>query len=304
MVGSTPKAAHREARSTLIGLSAPDGTTDRYLRNNLVKGLLEVFNLNENYLHSQAQKIIKFFEISKTYHRDNTSTKEGFSLGIVDSAPMPCGDTGRSARLPAGLPAGQAGRHGEHRSAGFYSLKGTVEGLFTVLGMSNKIAYSNEVPATISIPQGIKNVVAINIEGTQIGYLGVLNKEDTSIGVGEIDFEALISRANLTKQYKSFIRLPAVTRDIAVVVPESTAWAQIETTSRQALTPSAQDIPLERIEFFDIYRGKQVLAGHKSIAFSLTFRHPTRTLASGAVDGVVKTVVDALAKELQATLRA
>jgi len=257
----------------LVGLSAPDGTTDRFLRNNLVKGLLDVFNINENYLHSQAQKTIKLFEISKTYHRDNTSTKEGFSLGVVDSA-------------------------------GFYSLKGAVEGLFNVLGLSNKISYSNEVSATISILQGIKNIVAINIEGNPIGYLGTSERTETTIGVLEVDFEALISQADLAKHYKSFIRLPAVTRDIAVVVSESTAWAQIENISRQALMPSAQDIPLEKIEFFDIYRGKQIQSGHKSIAFSLTFRHPTRTLASEAVDSVVKTVVDALARDLKATLRA
>ena len=255
----------------LVGLSAPDGTTDRFLRNNLVKGLLEVFNLNENYLHSQAQKTIKLFEISKTYQRDNTSTKEGFSLGIVDSA-------------------------------GFYSLKGAMEGLFSVMDLKNNISYGTQT--SIVAPAGVKNIVGINLDNNPIGYLGTSERAESTIGILEVDFDALISLANLTRQYKSFIRLPAVTRDIAVVVSENTAWAEIETISRQALTPSSKDIPLEKIEFFDIYRGKQVPAGHKSIAFSLTFRHPTRTLASQAVDGVVKTVVDALAKDLKATLRA
>ncbi|MBI5780013.1 MAG: phenylalanine--tRNA ligase subunit beta [Planctomycetes bacterium] len=276
----------------LVGLLAPDGTTDRFLRNNLVKGLLEVFNLNENYLHSQAQKTIKFFEISKTYHKVGNATKEGFSLGIVDNA-------------------------------GFYSLKGTLEGLSSVLGLQDKISFTAQNTAVV--PKGIQNIVGINLDNTPIGYLGTMQKApsdvyrsgrdhapigaahreaDVTIGVLEVDFEALISQADLAKQYKSFIRLPAVTRDIAVVVSEDTTWAQIESISRQALTPSAQDIPLEKIEFFDIYRGKQVQSGHKSIAFSLTFRHPTRTLASEAVDGVVKTVVDALAKDLKATLRA
>ena len=258
-------------QSNLVGLLAPDGTTDRFLRNNLVRGLLDVFNLNENYLHSEAQKTIKFFEISKTYHKVNTSTKEGFSLGILDNA-------------------------------GFYSLKGAIEGLINVLGLQDKISFTAQ--NTAIVPKGIQNIVGVNLDNASIGYLGIINKEEASIGVTELDFEAIISRANLAKQYKSFIRLPAVTRDIAVVVPESTAWAQIETISRQALMSSAQDIPLEKIEFFDIYRGKQVPGGHKSIAFSLTFRHPTRTLASGAVDNVVKTVVDALTKDLKATLRA
>ena len=255
----------------LVGLSAPDGTTDRFLRNNLIKGLLEVFNLNENYLHSETQKNIRLFEISKTYHRFGDSTKEGFSLGIIDNA-------------------------------GFYSLKGALTGLFSVLGLNGKVAFAAQ--ASVVVPAGLENIVGINLDNNPIGYLGTMQQGETTIGVLELDFEALISRADLTRQYKSFIRLPAVTRDIAVVVPESITWAQIESISRQVLIPSVQDIPLEKIEFFDIYRGKQVPAGHKSIAFSLTFRHPTRTLASQAVDSVVKTVVDALAKDLKATLRA
>ena len=276
----------------LVGLSAPDGTTDRFLRNNLVKGLLEAFNINENYLHSEAQKTIRLFEVSKTYHKAGGSTKEGFSLGILDNA-------------------------------GFYSLKGTIEGLFSVLGLKDNVAFSAQ--ASVAAPADVKNIVGIKLDNNPIGYLGTIEnapsdiywsgrehapigaahrEADATIGVGDMDFEALISRADLTSQYKPFIRLPAVTRDIAVVVSENVTWAQIETISRQALTASAQDIPLEKIEFFDIYRGKQIPVGHKSIAFSLTFRHPTRTLASQAVDSVVKTVVDALAKDLKATLRA
>ncbi|MEW6025879.1 MAG: phenylalanine--tRNA ligase subunit beta [Planctomycetota bacterium] len=259
----------------LVGLSAPDGTTDRYIRSNLAKGLLDVFNLNENYLHSEAKKTIRIFEISKTYQ---PAQKERYSLGIMDNA-------------------------------GFYSAKGALEGLFNVLGLKDRILFSVQNSAetatanSVVTPAGIQNIVGINLDNTPIGYIGNIMLDETTIGITELDFEALINAAELSRQYQPFIRLPAVTRDIAVVIPESVTWHQIETVSRQALAPSAQDIPIEKIEFFDIYRGKQVKEGHKSIAFSLTFRHPTLTLASGTVDGVVKNVIDALTKDLKATLR-
>ena len=321
-------------QSNLVGLLAPDGSTDSYLRNNLVKGLLEVFNLNENYLHSQAQKTIKLFEISKVYYKGDSSTQchPEFISGSTGMLKQACPE-----QMPKQVRHDSFGVQHDKKveetpvcegfslgivdSAGFYSLKGTVEGLFNILGLQDKISFT--VQNTAIVPKGIHNIVGINLDNTPIGYLGTIERApaegrgrehapigaahreaDVTVGILEVDFEVLISRATLVKQYKSFIRLPAVTRDIAVVVSESTTWEQIETISRRALTPSAQDIPLEKIEFFDIYRGKQVQAGHKSIAFSLTFRHPTRTLASGAVDGVVKTVIDALAKDLQATLRA
>jgi phenylalanyl-tRNA synthetase beta chain len=95
-----------------------------------------------------------------------------------------------------------------------------------------------------------------------------------------------------------------VKRDLAIVVPENTKWEDIEKIAHQAIITSSKDVPLEKLEFFDLYRGKQIPDGHKSIAFSLTFRHPSMTLASEAVDEVVQTVISALVKNLKATLRA
>ncbi|MDI6787987.1 MAG: phenylalanine--tRNA ligase subunit beta [Planctomycetota bacterium] len=271
----------------LIGLLDPESTTDRFLRNNLSRGLLETFNLNENYLHSEPQNIIKLFEISKTYHKDN---KEYLTLGVLDNT-------------------------------GFYSLKGTIRDLFNALGLTECISYrfatlttSGDSSQTLmkilqdkmSYPSGIKNIMVININDIAAGYLGVVSEQ---IALSEIDFEAIIQYANLSKQYMPFIRLPAIKRDIAIVVPEKTRWDEIEKVCKEAVSSSttdfteSKDVPLESLEFFDLYRGKQVPEGHKSIAFSLTFRHPEKTLSGEAVDEVIKKVVSALEQNIHASLR-
>jgi phenylalanyl-tRNA synthetase beta chain len=253
------------ATNSCIGLLDTKGKIDRYLRTNLNKGLLDVFYLNENYLRGETQKVIKLFEISKIY----LSAKHQNDKTITEKFHLGLLDTD-----------------------GFYSVKGAISELFMLLGISDKISYSLET-------NNDKNTVAVFLQKKNIGYLGALGQA----GICELDFESIVQEADLAKKYQVFPRLPTIRRDLAIVVSENTPWQEIEKTTREAMRLSAQETPLEKIEFFDLYRGKQVKEGHKSIAFSLTFRHPEKTLSNEGVDAVVKTVVSVLEKNLQASLR-
>ena len=93
-------------------------------------------------------------------------------------------------------------------------------------------------------------------------------------------------------------KFPSVERDIAVAVDEAVRWSDLRCC---VLASSVEHI--EAIEFFDVYRGQQVPAGKKSIAFSLTFRASDRTLTGEEVDAARDRVVAALAKSFGATLR-
>ena len=114
----------------------------------------------------------------------------------------------------------------------------------------------------------------------------------------EVNFERMLACAQAVPGVQPAPRFPSVARDVAVVVDEGVRWAELR---RCILAARAQH--LESLEFFDVYRGEQVPAGKKSVAFSLTFRAPDRTLTGEEVDAGRDAFVAALAAEFGASLR-
>jgi phenylalanyl-tRNA synthetase beta chain len=89
-----------------------------------------------------------------------------------------------------------------------------------------------------------------------------------------------------------------MSRDIAVVVPAEVSNSEIEAVIRR----SAGEL-LRAVRVFDIYTGKQVAAGNKSMAFNLTYQADDRTLTDAEVDASMKAVIAQVAEEYKATLR-
>ena len=168
-----------------------------------------------------------------------------------------------------GLPREQL-RLGLLDSAGYASLKGALATLFDKLGLNRQIPTADDkLPVTIC----------------------------------ELDFEEIIRQAKLVQRYQEFSRMPAISRDLAIVVDEAVLWTDIEKTVRSAIAPAQSELPLESLDFFDLYRGKQIPAGKKSIAFSLTFRHPSQTLSAQKADEVMNLVAQSLQTKLAAQVR-
>ena len=115
--------------------------------------------------------------------------------------------------------------------------------------------------------------------------------------VAELDFDYLVEVAKLEVSYHRPPAYPASERDLAIVVDESVTWAGIEACIRNLDLPN-----LERLAFFDVFRGKQIPEGKKSIAFSLTFRAPDRTLTREEVEESRSRAIKAL-EALGAQLR-
>jgi phenylalanyl-tRNA synthetase beta chain len=135
------------------------------------------------------------------------------------------------------------------------------------------------------------------MEGRQLGYLGELHptvgstlKVDGRLVAFEIDVEPVLASSRI-RRAQPLPRFPAVERDLAVVVEDHVAASSLLSTIEE----SAGDL-LEMARAFDEYRGAQVPEGHKSIAFTLTFRSPERTLTDAEVDKVMKEIRLALEK--------
>jgi len=153
----------------------------------------------------------------------------------------------------------------------------------------------------------------ITVEGQSVGHLGPLhpNVADAMSVTGEafivvLDLDALGAVGRATPRYRPIPVLPAATRDLALVVEESVPAARVASVMREAGGEHC-----EAVELFDLYSGKGVPEGHRSLAYHLVFRHPlaatdpdnASTLTDKEVDGLTKRVVQAVKKELGATVR-
>ncbi len=145
----------------------------------------------------------------------------------------------------------------------------------------------------------------MELDGKTLGALGEVKSEvveeydlNTRPVMAELDFDAIVEGADLSTSFKKLPLYPPAVRDMAVVVDECVAWADIA----RCINESGLQY-LERIEFFDLYRGKQVPAGKKSLAFKLCYRAPDRTLKGEEISEMQKLVEERLGSELGATLR-
>ena len=145
----------------------------------------------------------------------------------------------------------------------------------------------------------------IIINGQKIGTIGEVHPEVTEkfegperTYIGVIEVEPLVEKACMTAKYKPLPKFPAVTRDIAMVVKDGIFVKQIEDIIKQR----AGRI-LEEIKLFDVYKGKQVPEGMKSVAYSIIFRAEDKTLTDEDVNKAMGKILDALRNNLDAQLR-
>jgi phenylalanyl-tRNA synthetase beta chain len=185
----------------------------------------------------------------------------------------------------------------------FYDLKGIVESLLDGLHVSGANFEPTEHP---SYHPG--RVARLRVNDGPVGVLGQLHPlvqaafdlpEDNPVFVAEMDFEALSRHIPDSHLVRPVPRFPAIRQDIAVVVDESTPANQV-----QATIIAAGGHLLVDARLFDVFRGEQIGAGKKSLAYALTFQSGERTLTDQEAAKVQSRIVKRLEKELGARLRA
>jgi phenylalanyl-tRNA synthetase beta chain len=135
---------------------------------------------------------------------------------------------------------------------------------------------------------------------TSAGVLGELNPRVLAgeWGALELDLEALFAESREPVTYEDVITYPAVRQDLAFVVPEEVEAGELVDAAREAAGPE-----LREVEIFDVYRGEQAGEGKKSVAFSVAFQSPQRTLSDEDAAALRQKIADALAERFGAVLR-
>ena len=146
---------------------------------------------------------------------------------------------------------------------------------------------------------------AVRRNGQIVGYVG---RPVAAIVAGydlkarpiyaELKFDFLVETADLTRKFRAYSSMPAVERDLAVVIEKRVAWGALEAAIRGLGLAD-----LESLVFFDEYKGKQVAEGKKSLAFRLTYRAADRTLTGEEVEVSQARVVRELAERFGADIR-
>jgi phenylalanyl-tRNA synthetase beta chain len=146
--------------------------------------------------------------------------------------------------------------------------------------------------------------VVISVDGTTFGTMGEIHPSvlsrfgiDGRVAMLDFDLAALMDVCHATTHYVPVPQFPPVLRDLAFVVPERAEYDGI----RQEI--SRASALLKDASLFDVYRGKGVGEGDKSLALHLTFAEPTRTLTAEEADGEIKKIVDALKEKFDASVR-
>ena len=114
----------------------------------------------------------------------------------------------------------------------------------------------------------------------------------------EVDLSSFVDDAEKVPQFTHIPQFPSTSRDIAVVVPVNVSAVDLMAEIRTQAGPLLQDVRL-----FDVYAGKQVKEGCKSVAFSLTFQDLNRTLKDKEVNDIIAQVVKKVQEKFEAELR-
>jgi phenylalanyl-tRNA synthetase beta chain len=199
------------------------------------------------------------------------------------------------------------------KDADFYSLKGVVTELLTILGIKD-VKFMAESEYGVYHPGrcariGVKPEKGMLVFGDEIDEIGIMGEihPDVAENYGmdgvriyccEIMFDTVVRYANTNTVYTPLPKYPSTSRDIALLVEEEMEVGSIETVIKE----NGSDI-LESVKLFDVYRGKQVEEGKKSVAFALTYRAKDKTLTDEDVAGVHNKVLEALKEQLNAVLR-
>lgn len=265
-----------------IPVQNPFSEEQAAMRTTILPGLLKV--VQHNLSHRELNQM--FFEIGSVFEADALpleklpAEKVKLALAATGLIPDP------NWIVPS-------------READYYAIKGALEVLFDRL----QIGAVEFVPGKTPFSHPTRCAL-LKIDGQELGYLGQLHPEvaeeweiDQPVTVCELDLTLLEEKASLSPRVVPLPRYPAAKRDLAIVVPKEIPARQIEETINEA-----GGHLISQVKLFDLYEGKQVPEGKRSLAYSIAFRREEGTLTDAEVNQAQNDIEKALF-DLGAVLR-
>jgi phenylalanyl-tRNA synthetase beta chain len=240
------------------------------------------------------------FALPEPLSAEQAALRTSLERGLVESArrnaelgnaPVELFEIARTYRRAGGQLPDERLVAGGITEGGYPRAKGVVEALLLDLGVEPAFEADDGAPFLPGQGAAMPGLV-------RVGRLHPGRLEGTW-GHFELDLAALVERARPIAVFEDVIAYPAVRQDLAFVVDEAVPAGELVRTAREAAGPE-----LREFEVFDVYRGDQVGAGKKSLAFRVAFQSVERTLSDEDAAGLRARIVAALAECFGAQLRA
>ncbi len=271
------------AESDYVRLVNPIAHERRVLRRSLLASMAEVVVRNSRHASRQA-----LFEIAPVFlpREGDLLPQEPLRLALALTGPR---------ELPHWEGADTA-------AMDFYDLKGVLEALADALHLED-IAFRPAAHHALHPGKCAEMLVG----GEPVGVFGELHPavahdldlDAAPVLLADLDAAALLSRVPDGHPLTPISPFPPVREDLAVVVDETVPAAEVEAVIRKAGGKRLVDVRL-----FDVYRGEQIGAGKKSLAYRLTYQDTEKTLTDKDAAKIRKRIIKALTRELKAQLRA
>jgi len=272
---------------TIVALANPLSNDMDVLRPSLLPGLIHSLRHNV----SRKNYDVALFEIGRTF----INTLCGSSAGPNEERHLAIAITGQRS---------QNFWSGENRDEKFdaFDLKGIVEEFLEQFGLRKVLFTTWKVKSESFLELAM---VSLPGEKNNFGVIGQLlpalaKKYDLRDGVflAELNLDQLLARRNPAKSFKPLPQFPTIRRDVAMIVPEATTHDAVLQVVRQTKPAN-----LEAVELFDVFRGKHVPEGQKSLAYAFTYRSPEKTLTDAEVNSAHEKIVETFKQQLKATVR-
>ena len=270
-------------RENAIFVEKPQSEDYTMLRQTLAANMLNCLKYNWD----NGQKVLWFYELGKTYIK--TDIADSKNAGVEEKQVLSgvmCGNkenrkwSSNTSKINANID--------------FYTIKGIVDKILSELKLDKRIKYQMLAESALAESHSTLHpyrTAVLTLLGKQpqiIGYYGELHPElagklkiNQPAYIFKLDLDALTASVNETVvRYKQLPQFPEVQRDLAVIIPETYPWAELEKLVKKGIANNL----FNGCEVFDVYQGEHVNEGFKSVAFRVKLQDASATLTDDIID--------------------
>ncbi|MEG4274287.1 MULTISPECIES: phenylalanine--tRNA ligase subunit beta [unclassified Microcoleus] len=269
------------------------------LRTEMLSGLIDAFGYNLE----QGNGALNGFEVGRIFWKDGDAMKEADAVaGIIGGDPT----------------VWKWQQSGRDRPLSWFEAKGILESAFQELGLSVEYRQDDGKQDVYPVSGGQDarptrlhpgRTAALSLNGKHLGVFGQLHPQlqqekdlPEQVYVFQLDLAVLLGELgrsnNLTRKFAGYSSFPPSDRDIAFFAP-----IEVPVVEMQSAMKKAAGSLLDSVELFDEYRGDNVPAGQRSLAFRLIYRAGDRTLSETDVEPAQQKVRDVLVEKFGVSLR-
>lgn len=244
-------------------------TEDRStLRCSIISSLYKIYEYNV----AHYNKDVSIFEIGKAFYKKEEEYKEENKIACLMSGDYYYGINNT-------------------KQVDFYVIKGIVEELLDFLGYNGRYSFIVKDNMPKELHPGQSAMISVNND--IVGVIGKIHPKvtDESIYVMEISLDKLLAKKTGKMKYKEISKYPSVKKDIAIVVDKNVTASEIAMQIKRAAGSL-----LINSEVFDLYTGKGIEEGKKSLAYSLTFGSNDKTLTDEEINAILNKIIEKLSK--------